>query len=92
MDNRTFMRHLSRNTGLDSAATSRLAEILTTTVSRRLAELDTVAIPGFGTFCAEKTDEYVHTADDGSRTLMPPAIKVTFSPGTRLCKDTAPKK
>ncbi len=92
MDNRTFMRHLSRNTGLDSAAANNMAELLTDIVSRRLAELDTIAIPGFGTFTAEKTDEYVATAEDGSRTLMPPAIQVSFTPGTRLSKDASPKK
>lgn len=49
-----------------------------------LAEGNSVAIPGFGTFSPEKTDEYVKADDSGRRLLMPPAIIVNFKPSVVL--------
>ena len=45
-----------------------------------LAEGNSVAIPGFGTFFPEKADEYVKADASGRRLLMPPAIIVNFKP------------
>lgn len=49
-----------------------------------LAEGNSVAIPGFGTFSPEKADEYVSADDSGRRFLMPPAIIVNFKPSVVL--------
>ena len=49
-----------------------------------LAEGNSVAIPGFGTFFPEKADEYVKAAASGRRLLMPPAIIVNFKPSVVL--------
>lgn len=49
-----------------------------------LAEGNSVAIPGFGTFSPEKADEYVKADDSGRRLLMPPAIIVNFKPSVVL--------
>lgn len=49
-----------------------------------LAEGNSVAIPGFGTFAPEKADEYVKADDSGRRLLMPPAIIVNFKPSVVL--------
>lgn len=49
-----------------------------------LAEGNSVAIPGFGTFFPEKADEYVKADDSGRQLLMPPAIIVNFKPSVVL--------
>lgn len=49
-----------------------------------LAEGNSVAIPGFGTFSPEKADEYVASDASGRRMLMPPAIIVNFKPSVVL--------
>lgn len=92
MDNRTFIRHLSKTTGHDTVTTTSIADSLSEIITSGLAELDTIAIPGFGSFTAIKENEYIAVADDGSRTLMPPKISVTFKPGSRLSKDASPKQ
>ena len=49
-----------------------------------LAEGNSVAIPGFGTFFPEKADECVKADASGRRLLMPPAIIVNFKPSVVL--------
>lgn len=90
MDNRSFIKHLSQKTAQDTHSTTETAEILTSIIGASLAELDTVAIPGFGSFTATKTDEHIVNAPDGTRTLMPPCISIHFKAGSRLSKDAAP--
>ncbi|MDE6494857.1 MAG: HU family DNA-binding protein, partial [Duncaniella sp.] len=48
---------------------------------------DSIAIHGFGTFKAEKTDERIETdAETGRRMLYPPKIEMTFRPSVVLRK------
>lgn len=84
MDNKTFLSHLAKRTGYDSATTGRFAEALTSTLSAVLADLNSAAIPGFGTFESVKTDERVQTDSNGRRMLLPPAISVRFNPSVVL--------
>lgn len=50
-------------------------------------EQDTVAIPGFGTFKSIYTTEQITTdAASQTRTLIPPAIRLTFRPSIVLRK------
>lgn len=78
MDSKTFISRLSKATGLDHHKVSELTAALTTVIAETGAELDSAAIPGFGTFKTEKTDEYIETSDTGRRTLVPPAINLHF--------------
>lgn len=49
--------------------------------------LESVAIPGFGSFTPVKHEERVETdAESGRRTLLPPHIAVNFIPGSKLRK------
>lgn len=51
------------------------------------ADLDSIAIPGFGTFRSAKTEERVVTDETtGERTLLPPAIALEFQPSIVLRK------
>lgn len=45
---------------------------------------DMVAIPGFGSFYFEKTDESIVKDDSGKRFLTPPKISVRFRPSVIL--------
>lgn len=64
-----------------------LTSALTASIAETGAELDSCAIPGFGTFVSEKTDEHI-TVDpvNGERLLVPPAITMRFQPSVVLRK------
>ena len=48
---------------------------------------DSVAIPGFGAFVAEKTSEHVETdPDTGKRMLYPPCVTLSYQPSVLLRK------
>lgn len=91
MDNRTFLNRIAKKSETPVKTVAEHAEALVGLVTELLAACDTVAIPGFGTFTATKTDEHVVTAPDGRRTLLPPSIDVNFQPGSRLRKAASPK-
>ena len=87
MDNRAFTIRLSKATDMDTkAAQQLLAEFVAMTAESAL-DLDSVAIPGFGTFIPVKKSEYINTDPaTGGTTLVPPRIDMTFKPGSRLKK------
>lgn len=93
MNNQSFKANLSQRLGSDIKTASGMADALTELLRNHLAQLDTIAIPGFGTFVPTKTDEYVATdSASGKRTLMPPSISINFRAGSRLKKSTSPHK
>ena len=49
------------------------------------AQLDTVSIPGFGSFASCKHVERV-VVEDGKRVLLPPSIEMKFRPSVVLRK------
>lgn len=91
MEQRTFNVRLAKRLEIDNATATSLSDTLISLLCGLAGNLDTVAIPGFGTFTPVKTDEYVSTDAEGNRTLMPPSIKLTFKPGSRLKKSTSPR-
>jgi nucleoid DNA-binding protein len=93
MDNRSFNTNLTQRLDTDAKTATGMADALTDLLRNHLAQLDTIAIPGFGTFIPAKTDEYIATDSvTGKRSLMPPAVSITFRAGSRLKKSTAPHK
>ncbi|MCH5219124.1 MAG: HU family DNA-binding protein [Muribaculaceae bacterium] len=90
MDNRSFIARLAKAADIDNKDASRLSQALCDIMAQCAADNDNVAIPGFGTFVAVKNDERVVTdTESGKRTLLPPEIKVSFRPGSRLKKSVA---
>lgn len=76
MEYKTFINTLSRSCGMETKRTGAFAEALKDVIVHSLTEMNDVAIPGFGTFCAAKTDEYITVdTDTGQRILMPPSVK-----------------
>lgn len=73
-------------TGIDAETVSLVASTMPKVLTRLCLDGDSVAIPGFGTFSAVKTDEYVDVDADDRRWLRPPHIDITFRPSVVLRK------
>lgn len=87
MDYKTFRRHLADKLGRKSSDVDALVEGLSIVLRQSCSELDSVAIPTFGTFAPRKHPETV--VDDlvtGKKMLVPPEISVEFRPGAMLTK------
>ena len=90
MDQRTLTNRIARNLDLDAKDVTTLGDAMADIFQEVLADCDAVAIPGFGTFVADKEDEHVGTDPaTGTRSLMPPAISVQFRAATKLRKSVA---
>ena len=87
MDQRTLTNRIARNLDIDAKDVSMLGDAMADIFQDVLADCDTVAIPGFGTFSGVKTDEHEALAANGTKVLMPPSISVVFEPGSRLRKE-----
>ncbi|MDE6498448.1 MAG: HU family DNA-binding protein [Muribaculaceae bacterium] len=73
--------------GCDAAQAQSMADALAAILREKAAQMDSVAIPGFGTFVPEKVKEHVETdADTGRHMLMPPGLVLKFNPGSMLRK------
>ncbi len=86
MDSKTFISALSHDLGISSKEVAELTEALADSIAAIAVELDSAAIPGFGTFHSEKTDEHIVTTPEGKRMLLPPAITLHFQPSVVLRK------
>lgn len=85
MDTKTFTDNLSRRLNVDRQETQALTEALGKVLAARGAELDSMAIPGFGSFEPRMRKERVnvHPAT-GKRMLLPPKVVLTFRPSALL--------
>lgn len=87
MEYKQFRKRLCELTGRKADDVDALVEGLAIILRDSCAELDSVAIPTFGTFVPEKHNEVVSTdLSTGKRMLMPPEISVIFRPGAMLQK------
>lgn len=87
MDSKTFNSHLAKTLGRTPDETATLTDAFSKIMIEAGSELDSIAIPGFGTFATVKTDEsIVSDPETGRRTLMPPSITMCFQPSVVLRK------
>lgn len=86
MDNETFIKRLSVRVGYDAVETGRLVGTMASTLATVTSEVDSVAIPGFGTFQPIKEDERIETEPSGKRMLLPPSISLVFKESVVLRK------
>lgn len=87
MDNSTFTSRLSKRIGRSVAETSRLADALTDVIRQAAADLDSVAVPSFGSLTPVKEEETVITDhSSGKRILLPPSVSITFRPASSLVR------
>lgn len=90
MDNKTFTSRLASQLDREASEINTLIKGLSTVFKQVGTDLDSVAIPGFGTFKSIKKDEeIVIDPATGKRTLLPPAITMEFQPSVVLRKKLA---
>ena len=79
MDNKKLVETLAARLGRKTDDVDKLLEGLAGVLRTRCGELDSVSVPGFGTFEPHKVNERVTVnAQDGKRTLVPPKIVLSF--------------
>lgn len=87
MKSNELIMQLSSVTGWDERKVSTMLNGLTTAIKEYCTDVDSVAIPGFGTFVTEKTDERVAVSPtDGMQMIYPPEISVKFKSSVVLRK------
>lgn len=85
MDNKTLIDTISRNTALGKKETARLLESLADIIRDTASDMDSIAIPAFGTFEPKKRLERVMAVPStGKRLLIPPKITLSFRPSAIL--------
>lgn len=79
MDNRTLVRQLAERTGRTHKEVENLLDGFITIIKERCADMDTVAIPGFGAFEPRKRLERINVhPTTGKRILIPPKVTLSF--------------
>ena len=79
MESKELIERVAERIGRSVDDTAKLMEGLAIVMRERLTELDSIAIPGFGTFEAKKKDErIVNNPSNGKRMLVPPRVVVNF--------------
>lgn len=87
MDNKTLITLLSQKLNRNESDVTTLLECMIRAIKDYSSDLDSVAIPGFGTFKTEKSDEYLaRNNETGERTLYPPKIEISFQPSIVMRK------
>lgn len=85
MDNKTLTEILAKRLNRKPEDIEKLLEAFIATVKSRCGDLDSVAIPGFGTFEAKKRLERVSiNPATGKRMLIPPKVTLSFKPSALL--------
>lgn len=91
MEHKQFRKLLSDRTGRSVADVDALIEGLSVVVRQCCSELDTVAVPAFGSFVPVKhKEEVVDDLSTGKRMLLPPEITLEFEPSARLRNRLSP--
>ena len=85
MDNKALTEILAKRLNRKPEDIEKLLEAFIATVKNRCGELESVAIPGFGTFEAKKRLERVSiNPATGKRMLIPPKVTLSFKPSALL--------
>lgn len=92
MDYKQLRKRLATAMNRDPKDIDSLAEGLGIILREAAADMDSVAIPTFGTFVPVKHNEEVVTdLSTGRRLLCPPELVLTFTPGGVLRKNIEKK-
>lgn len=87
MKTKDVIERLCSESTLSKSQIETLMSALPEAIKYFAKELDSVAIPGFGTFTSEKIDErVVEDTESGIRKLLPPSITVNFKSSIVLRK------
>ncbi len=87
MDNKNLVSTISKKMSRETKDIISLLEGFSAILKEKCGTLDSIAIPGFGTFEAIKEDEKISTdLSTGKRMLLPPKISLKFTPSAILRK------
>ncbi|MBD5177446.1 MAG: HU family DNA-binding protein [Bacteroidales bacterium] len=87
MDHKQFRKLIADRTHRSVSDVDALIEGLAIIMRESCSDLDSVAIPTFGTFIPVKHPEtVVRDLSTGKRMLMPPEISLEFNPGGMFLK------
>jgi nucleoid DNA-binding protein len=79
MDNKKLIETVATNLGRSTTDVEKLVDALAGVLRTRCGELDSVAVPGFGTFEPKKRNERVMVhPSTGKRMLVPPKVILGF--------------
>ncbi len=79
MDNKKLIETVAANLGRSKADVGKLVDALAGVMRTRCGELDSVVVPGFGTFEPKKRNERVMIhPSTGKRMLVPPKLVLGF--------------
>ena len=85
MDNKQLQDIIAKRMGRDNADVTKLIEAFITIVKESCGEMDSIAVPGFGTFeTKKKLERIVVNPSTGKRMLSPPTITLTFKASALL--------
>ncbi len=87
MDSKTFTQKLAANLGYDTKRTANFIDKFATILRTNAVDMNTVAVPSFGSFVPTKFDEtIVQDHSTGKRLMLPPQISLEFQPAAMLRK------
>ncbi len=79
MDNKKLIKTVAANLGRTPDDVNKLLEAFVGVLTARCCDMDTVHVPGFGSFEPKKRDERVMVhPSTGKRMLVPPKVVVGF--------------
>lgn len=79
MDNKKLVATVAANLGRTTGDVEKLVEALAGVIRTRCSDMDSVAVPGFGTFEPRKREERVmFQPNTGHRVLIPPKVTLGF--------------
>ena len=85
MTNKQLQNTIAKRMGRRNADVVKLLDAFVTVMKERCGELDSIAVPGFGTFEAKKKLERIAVnPTTGKRMLVPPKIVLNFKASTLL--------
>lgn len=85
MDTKTLIDRVSQLSDINMQDTSKLLDAFISLVGDRCAAMDSIAVPGFGSFETKKRLERVMIMpSSGRRMLMPPKLILSFKPSVML--------
>lgn len=73
--------------GVDAEECKKLEAAMVNVLLNCSCNLDAVAIPGFGTFTPEKSDERIVSDSEGRRFLLPPSVEIRWRASVMLRKN-----
>ena len=79
---------LAEKEGVSPSVTGLMVKTVAECIADNCRRMDAVAIPGFGTFQPQKSDERIVVDKSGARTLLPPEISLLFRSSVLLRKKT----